>query len=244
MRYFHRSTTGLVLAFMLATTHILMAAYPINTVEPSQFNVTGGKLYINSGPAITNLTIISSVDVPMGAWFTNGLESVAATITPASVASITNMGDGMVLSHTNGTIAITNAIRTRFSLPWDWDLGTVKVGIFSVCSGTNSSLATNMVYAVRAVALGPGDNLTNVTFGALVRMTNNVGTNAWVQGQEGVTAALTVGNTPAASKGIVWEIQRQGGDGGDTETNVNLFISQVRVYYKRLTRVDFPTSSP
>lgn len=197
----------------------------------------------NNQPNLTNLTMVTSVDVPMGAWFTNNIGD-GASLTAANFASISNAGDGMILAHTNGTASVTNCIRTRFALPWDWNAGTVKLGLVSVCSGTNSPVATNIVYAVRAVALGQNDNVTSPSWGTLVRTTNNVSTNLWVQGSEAITAVLTVGNTPAVAKDILWEIQRHGGDGGDTETNANLFLARVRVYYQRSSRSDFPVSSP
>lgn len=197
------------------------------------------------GPLLTNISAVRSVDIPIGAFFTNGIDStVGVTITAAQLASVTNTGDGLWFAHTNGTSAVTNAARTLFGLPWDWDAGTVQVQVSSVCTGTNSSVATNVVYAIRAVALSGADNLTNITFGSFVRITNNVGTNAWVVGQNSVTAALTVGNTPTSQKSILWEVQRHGGDGGDTETNAVLFLRNFRVYYKTASITNFPTASP
>jgi len=212
--------------------------YPKNTAT------AGTTITNNNAVNLTNLLSVRSVDIPMGAWFTNGLETVGVNFTPANLLSVTNTGDGIVMSHTNGSAAITNIVRTRFSLPWDWDGGTVKVGIQSVVGASNSVLATNLVFAIRAVAISGGDNLTNLTFGALTRVTNNVGTNAWVVGQEGITTALTIGNTPTTSKGILWEIQRHGGDAGDTETNTPAFIAQVRVYYGTASLTNYPISSP
>lgn len=197
------------------------------------------------GPLLTNISMVRSVDIPIGAWTTNGVDStIASTITAAQLAAVTNNGDGAIFSHTNGTATITNCLRTRFSLPWDWDAGTVEVGLLCVCGATNSSVATNMVWAIRAAAISATDNATNLTFGSFVRVTNNIGTNAWVYGQEGITTALTVGNSPSTSKGILWEIQRHGADGGDTETNFPLFLAQVRVYYKTTSLTNFPTASP
>jgi len=212
---------------------------------PSNLGTKGTTITNNNAVNLTNLVQIRSVDIPLGAWTTNGIDTtIGTTITPASLAAVTNTGDGAIFFHTNGTTLMTNTLRTRFSLPWDWDAGTVKVGLQCVCSSTNGTGATNMVWGVRAVAISATDNATNLTFGSIVRVTNNVGTNAWVFGQEGITANLTVGNTPTTAKGILWEVQRQGGDGGDTETNSFLFLAQVRVYYKTASITNFPTSSP
>jgi hypothetical protein len=222
-------------------------------IYPGGSGGTGTIIINNNAVALTNLAQVRSVDIPIGAWWTNGIDTViGSTITPAQLASATNTGDGAIFSRTNGsggsiaTAGLTNTLRTRFSLPWDWDGGTVQIGVYSMCGATNSSIATNMVFAFRAVAIGPADNATNLnaSFGSFVRVTNNVGTNAWVFGQEGITAALTVGNTPSNKKGILWEIQRHGGDGGDTETNFPLFLSQVRVYYRTTSVTNYPTASP
>lgn len=192
---------------------------------------------------LTNLPTVTAIDVPIAEMFTNNLGD-GASLTYGYLGWITNAGQGVFLAHTNGTDAVTNTVRFRKALPWDWNAGTVKVGIVSVCSGTNSLNATNLVYGVRAAALTQGTGLTTPTFGTLIRVTNNVAIGAWTNGAEGITAALTIGGSPTASSGILWEIQRHGADPGDTETNQAAFVSQVRIYYQSNTRTNFPTSSP
>jgi|SRR5580765_3543797 len=208
------------------------------------FQPTGGPITNNDDASVfTNLPLVTSFDVPASELFSNNIGD-GATLSFGAFGCITNVGQGAILWHTNGTSAVTNTVRFRKSLPWDWDGGTVKVGIVSVCSGTNSVLATNLVYAARAAAIPFGTGLTTPTFGSLARVTNNVAIGAWTNGVEGITAALTVGGSPSATNGILWEIQRHGGDGGDTETNYDAFILRLRVYYKSNTRTNFPASSP
>ena len=55
---------------------------------------------------------------------------------------------------------------------------------------------------------------------------------------------MTIGNSPAPGKSILWQIQRLGGDAGDTMTNTSAAVTEVRVYYKRNTITNLPTATP
>jgi hypothetical protein len=196
----------------------------------------------NAAP-LTNLTILSSLDIPDANLFTNNL-SGNATISWGNFDWMTNGGRAVILAHTNGTIAVTNIVRFRQELPWDWNSGTVKVGLQAVCSGTNSLVATNWVAAVRAASIVYGSDMGNPTWSTLVRLTNNIPIGAWTNSPEGITAAFAVGGTASPTNGIIWEIQRHGGDAGDTETNGNFFIWKIRVYFQRNTLTNYPASTP
>lgn len=178
---------------------------------------------------------VTSVCIPMGAWFTNNVGD-GITITAASAESVTNTGDGFAFSD-----VVTNAIRARFALPWDWDGGTVRVAIQAICTGTNSGPggATNVVFAVRAASNGLNDSAQQPTFGTAVWTTNHFGIGAYTN-YLAVTANLTVGNSPSPGKSILWEIQRLGSQAGDTETNVDMIVNQVDVFLKRTPTTIFP----
>jgi hypothetical protein len=152
-------------------------------------------------------------------------------VTMASMLTLTNSGDTPVFTV---SATSTNEIRTRFSLPRDWDAGTVQIHTFWACTGTNSASAgkTNIVVHYDAAAVGPADRLDSLTFGTAVFWTNNVNPFPYEQGTEGITSALTVGNTPAAGKGIIWRIQVCGNAAGTTETNSSLYLSHFTVEYR------------
>ncbi len=204
-----------------------------NLVIKSGKNISGG---LSGG---TNLAIVSTIDIPVGAWSTNNCGN-GADVTPASMVTLTNSGDTAVFTVSSTT---TNELRTRFSLPVDWDGGTVQIHTFWACSGTNSASAskTNFVVSYAAAAVGPGDRLDNLTFGTPVAWTNNCNPFPYEQGTEGVTSALTVGNSPTARKGIVWRIQVLGNASGSTETNSSLYLAQFTVELKRNTWNAFTT---
>jgi len=209
-------------------------------------NVTGAVLTATSqingnGAGVTNVPIVTSVAIPMGAFFTSNVAD-GLTLTAATPSNPTNTGDAYVFAD-----SVTNTVNIRFALPWDWNGSTVRVGLRSFCTGTNaaqgSAPPTNVVWSVRAAAIGNGDLDNNVTWGTAVVVTNGVGTNAF-KGSESITANLTVGNSASSAKSILWQISRLGAATGDTETNNSLVLSEVRVYYQRNTRTDFPTASP
>jgi len=194
----------------------------------------------NNAAAVTNLPIVTSVCIPMGAWFSNAIS--ATTFTPASSIVISNYGDAFEFSD-----AVTNCIRSRFALPWDWNAGTVQVELTSVSRFTNGLLATNTVFAVRAAAIPTGAIEDNPTWGTGVWLTNKIdfrgGTGTNQISYKTISSAITVGNTPTSAKSILWEIQRLGAATGDTSTNLTSIID-FRVYYQKNTRTDFPVATP
>ena len=183
------------------------------------------------------LSEVTSVTIPMGAWFNTFLDDGAA-LTAATFFAPTNTADGWAFAD-----SVTNRIRTRLALPIDWDAGTVEMEIRALCTGTNSSLATNTVWAVRGAALGELDREDSPTFGTAVSVTNHISTNSYIQGVC-ITLPITVGNTPAATKSILWELQRWGADTGDTMTNSSVTVVETRLFFRRTTSNTFPTSSP
>lgn len=179
---------------------------------------------------------LASVAIPMGAWFVNNVAD-GANLTAATASVSTNTADAWTFAD-----AITNVIRTRFALPWDWDGGTVEASIQATSSGTNSTFTTNVVFGVRAAAIGDRDIESVPSWGSVISVTNHNSTNLWVSSIS-TTRPITVGNTPGPTKSILWELRRLGADTGDTLTNT-LMVTEVRIYYNRTNRTDFPTPSP
>ena len=181
---------------------------------------------------------VTSVAIPMGAWFINNVAT--NQYSAASSVAVTNSSDGFSFLD-----AVTNVMRTRFALPWDWDNQPVKVEVQALCLGVNgvTVTSTNAVFGVRAAALADGDRADLVTFGTLVTVTNHISTNAYIL-RSAITGPVTVGNTPTVAKSILWEVQRLGADAGDNLTNVlGATVTEVRVYYSRTNRTDYPASS-
>lgn len=189
----------------------------------------------------TNFISVASLDIPMGAWFTNNCGN-GADVTAANATSATNAGDGFIFA----TGSTTNQARTRIALPYGWNAGTIQVGTFWLCTGTNNAAAakTNFVVQYKAAAVGPADRLDSLTFGSALFMTNNCNPFPYEQGTKAVSNPITVGNSPAANKGIVLDIEVCGNAAGTTETNSSLILADVQVYYQTTNQISFPSSSP
>lgn len=181
--------------------------------------------------AITNFADVASINIPMGAWWsTNILDP--ATFTAATPTNFPT-GDSWIMAH-----GVTNAINFRGALPWDWNAGTVQIALTCFTMGTNSTSTTNAVFSIRAAAEGGLDNATNISYGTAILVTNCVTPGAWTNSTV-ISGTLTVGNSPAAGKAIVWQIQRLGGHSADTETNT-LAVSDFSIYYGRNFLTNWP----
>lgn len=194
-------------------------------------NGTDGKFGTSATlPASLVGPYVSSIDIPMGAWFTNNCGD-GASVSTASMLTLTNSGDTPVFTV---SATSTNEIRTRFSMPRDWDGNSVQLHTFWACTGTNNASAskTNFVVKYDAAAVGPADRLDSLTFGSAVFWTNNCNAFPYKQGSEGITSGLTVGNSPGAGKGIVWRIQVLGNHSASTETNSSLYLAGFTVEYR------------
>jgi hypothetical protein len=180
--------------------------------------------------------IKDSVCIPAGSFFSFNLLTPA---TNATFTSATNTSDAWQFKD-----SITNEIRARFALPWDWNGSTVQFQVTAFCTGTNHGTATNVVWAVAAAALGDGDNAGSPTFGTAIWVTNAIHTNSFIQ-RSATTTAITVGNNPAGSKSILWQVQRLGAQGGDTLTNDALLLTEARIFFTRnLAMTNTVSASP
>lgn len=185
------------------------------------------------------LGIHDSICIPASAFYSFNLLTPS---TNATFLQVTNLCQGWAF-----TDGITNEVRGRFALPYDWDGGTVQMQLNALCTGTNNQATanqTNVVFAVAAAALAGQVDLSSPTFGTAIWVTNRVNAAAFVEGVA-YTQPITVGNSPSASKSILWQIQRLGAQSGDTLTNSSLVLTEVRIFYTRnLTTTNAPTASP
>lgn len=227
--YLNRSTNGISLSIDDTNdfSHTIFDDPGVNQV-----------LYKRSDGLTEGSALPGTVFIPMADWFTNNLPD-GVTITSASQEWITNSGLAYAFAD-----AVTNAIRARIPMPWDWDAGAVRVEIQALCTGTNSGPggATNVVFAVRAAANGANDAADAITFGTAVWATNHFGIGAYTNYV--AIASVTVGNSPAAGKSVIWEIQRLGAQAGDTETNSDMCISEIKIHYNRIPQTAMPTATP
>lgn len=196
----------------------------------------------------TNWATVSSTTIPMGAFTTN-YAGDGASVTMATYTNQANGSDAWQFFSGQ-----TNVVRLRFALPWDWDLGTVRVGLRALCFGTNAAAGTNVVngtnsipmtnvvWAVKAAAISNGGDESSLTFGTAVWTTNHISTGANVS-REAITQPLTVGNSPGATSSIIWDIRRLGSQAGDTLTNNALVLSEVRVFFNRTVNASFPSAT-
>lgn len=193
--------------------------------------------YNGFGSGGTTGSNVTSLTVPMGAWFINNVNTGGA-ISNATSTSLTNSADAWGFAD-----AATNAIRTRLAMPYDWDGQPVKWAFRATCTGTNSVFATNVVLAVRGALIGMGDREDNPTFSSLQWVTNGVNPTNYYQ-TVAITVAITPGGTLQPTNSILWEVQRLGAATGDTCTNSTYAILESQLYYSRTNRTDFPTSTP
>lgn len=182
-------------------------------------------------------SVQDSITVPMGAWFTNNL--LGAHPSGASSLSFSNVSDSFEFSSVN---TVTNGIRLLCALPISWDAGVIRMGIRALCVNTNDPSATNVVWGVRAAAIKSGEDATSPTYGTSIAVTNAIAKQANTVGVC-FTRDITVGNTPAATNMISFEISRLTADTGDTLTNSGLRMIETVIYYKRTSNATWPVPS-
>lgn len=200
-------------------------------------NSGAGNFTTHKVAASVLLSTVQSATVPAGSFTTNYTGN-GGSITAATLTNQANGSDAWQFFSGQ-----SNVIRFRFALPWDWDAGTVKVGLRGVCFGANNAAATNVVWQVQAASIPNGGSESSLTFGTAVWVTNRISTSANVS-REDITTALTVGNSPSATNSIIWDIQRLGGQAGDNLTNNAFCLEEVRIFFNRTVQPAFPPSSP
>jgi hypothetical protein len=213
-----------------------------NLVTLSTSPIMNSLVTNNALQTITNIPVVTSDWIPMGAFWSNNI--APAPYTSASAVVITNTGDAFEFSD-----SVTNTIRFRWHPPWDWNAGTVMAGLRSLSRYTNdtggNTKVTNSVFSIRMASVPDGGAEDNLTFGTAVWTTNKIHfANTNLIGYTNISTAITVGNTPTSGKSIVIEISRLGAATGDTTTNIVALYGGMTLYYQRNTRLDFPSATP
>lgn len=221
--------TASTVAWIDASKHLVSVANGTGSLTNDGAGVLGWYNFLAAN--------VSSISIPMGAWFVNNVGD-GASITNAVALSVTNSADGWSFLD-----AQTNAIRTRFALPADWDGSSVKWALRVTCTAANTQPNTNVVFAVRGSMIGMGDREDSPTWSTLQWVTNGLSPTAYIQ-TLCITKAITPGGTVNPTNSILWEIQRLGGQTGDTATVATVALLEAQIYYSRTNRQVFPTSSP
>jgi len=187
---------------------------------------------VGTGAAMfTRVGVVRSIDFPLGAWLTNGISSLA---TPTS---FTNASDSLTFVD-----AVTNTARIQFALPIAWDAGTVKIQFSMSSTTTNNTSNTNVVFGVKAATILNGGTWDSLTFGTQITFTNHISKQAFVE-NTCVTPLITVGNSPAVNRPIVWELTRLTSDATDVNTNTISVVSAQIFYTETTTEGSLPATT-
>lgn len=233
-----------------ATNSAVVGAATINSTNKFQVVAAGGTLNVGTngttygtfsgdGSGLTSVPgttgVVRDWEIPMGTWWTNG------TANPATLGTWTNSaGDAWLF-----TDAVTNDLRVRFALPGAWNAGTVQFQFTMGCTLTNTGttqVSTNVVFGIKAASVGSGQDEGNLTFGTEINFTNRLSKTNWWSTQN-TTPAITVGNTPAARKDIIFALRRITGDTGDATTNAVSVIHSRIIFTETTTEPSTPAAT-
>jgi hypothetical protein len=101
------------------------------------------------------------------------------------------------------------------SMPKGWDEGTVTAKFVWTASG--GTVAQGVVWGIQAQAFSDGEAL-DAAFGTAAEVTDALLSTTRVKHDSGDTAAVTIGNTPAARDLVKFQVYRKAADAGDTLT--------------------------
>ena len=199
------------------------------------------------GTSFSNLVVVTSDWIPMGAFSTNGIPNTAQ-YSLASAVTPTNSGDTFEFAYSAST-GLTNCTRFRWGSAWDWNGGTLKAMLTTTSRYTNdtggATKVTNCTFAIRMAAMTNGGSEDLPQWGTLVQSTNKISNTPYVS-YTNITTAITVGGNPIAGCDVLIEIQRIGTNlivGGNT-TNLVALYGGIKLFYQKNTRIDFPVSTP
>lgn len=124
--------------------------------------------------------------------------TAGATFTTEELSAPTNrMVDSYVFGGTD-----SNIVQFKLAMPLEWDLGSVKVKLWTW--STNNIAATTNIWEIAASAIKTTSTITNVAWGTALEITNVVSSAGGQALLTPATPALTVGNSPAAAGNLVW----------------------------------------
>lgn len=156
----------------------------------------------------------------------------AASMTSRPTAGASNgtleTSTNKVIIHTKDfSSTVDEFVQFAVSFPKGWDASTITVQFKWSHPATTTNFGVR--FFMRAVAFVDGDAL-DTAFGTAVGHTADTGGTTDDIYTTVETAAITIGNTPAKSDYIVFEIYRDVSDAGDTMA-VNARLHEAIIYY-------------
>ena len=198
-------TAGSIAAAALASSAVEEAKIAANAV-------TNGKL------AAALQTGTQTISIPARAWTaeaTNGAEHEVITATGIDLAVYSFDGSA------------DEAIQIAIEMPAAWDLGTLTYKIHWTSSATDTD---GVKWFLEAVAVQDSDDLDGESFGTAIGVADNAISSANDLYTSAVSAALTVGGTPANGNLVIFRLYRDVSDASDTMAEDAHFID-LTLYY-------------
>lgn len=168
---------------------------------------------------LVRVTGKETIFVPAGAMTARTTNGAAA----GTVESATNKVMLKTLDFDAGTAEYAQfAVR----MPKSWDEGTITAAFLWTANSTSTN---SVIWGIQGVALSDNDAI-DTAFGAAQTVTDANGSSAYTERISGATAAVTIGNTPAAEDWVVFQVYRDAAAGGDTLAADALLLG-VTLYY-------------
>ena len=224
---------------------------PANAALAADYLVAGGVYDIVNNDALGKFIVLgttSAADAAAAAASATAAAASAASIPtilgrqtyPVPAASMTSRptagaSNGTLETSTNKVVIHTkdfdNAtdefVQFAVSFPKGWDAGTITAQFKWSHPATTTNFGVR--FFMQAVAFVDGDAL-DTAFGTAVGHTADTGGTTDDIYTTVETAAITIGNTPAKSDYIVFQIYRDVSDAGDTMA-VNVRLHEAIIYY-------------
>ena len=150
-------------------------------------SITVSNLITGNGAGLTNVPMVSSTTVPMGAWFTNNVADGAA-LTAATALSNTNA---------RRRLCLCTQCHERHQWPLRPALGLEcrhRAGRYPRALQWHERSHRNQCcfQCPRCRHPGQGDSESSVTWGSAISVTNHISTNSYIS-REAITLPLTIG---------------------------------------------------
>lgn len=178
----------------------------------------------------TRVGVYRTIYVDAAAMISN--TTAGATFSTTESASPTNrMIDSYVFSG-----SASNIVQFKLAMPLEWDLGTVKVKLWT--TGTNNVATRTNIWGIAASAIKSTTVNSNLNWGTELEITNVVSSAGGQVLLTPATPALTVGNSPASGGQIVsFRIMRKPLDADDNDDGQQQLLGAWIQYLETSTEV-------